>query len=311
MSPRTLRILLVLIGIAFVALTAWSLRYFAGTQPLAPLTQGYNQPGLGGIGLLATDVVVVGHSAGRRRWRMAAGTVTFSRDRRSLTVEGIRNGLLYDRLGKPQVSLSAARAAYQTPFGAMGFSSGANLRLDGQIRATILAAPRPILVTQSLVWDSFRNQISSPTPVSVTLPRLTVTAGSGTYALPPGLSPMEPRGTLTLTGNVRAILPHLSVSAGNAIYAPPPGTSAPASQGVLTAEGGVRGILQSARGTTLLSCPGLTWDGARDLAHSLGPVTVQIPGGSGTAADVVANTKTGDLTTHGFRGTFVLSGEVQ
>ena len=311
MSLRTVRTLLVVVGITFVVLTAWSLRFFAGTEALASLTQGYAQTGLGEIGLQATDVIVVGHAGGRRRWRMAAGTVTFSRDRRSLTVEGIRNGLLYDGRGKPQVSLSAAHAAYQTPFGAMGFSSGANLRMDGRIRATVLAAPQPVLVTQSLTWDSFRSQISSPTPVSVTLPRLTVTAGSGAYSLPPGMSPTEPRGTLTLTGNVQAVLPHLSVSAGNAVYTPPPGRSTPATQGTLTASGGVRAALQSTRGTTLLSCPGLTWDGAHDLAHSLGPVTVQIPGGNGTAADVLANTKTSDLTAHGFKGTFRLSGEVQ
>lgn len=247
---------------------------------MASLTQNYAQPGLGGIGLQATDVLVVGHSHGRRRWRMAAGTVTFSRDRRSLTVEGIRDGLLYDGQGKPQVALSAAHAAYQTPFGALGFASGANLHLNGHIRATILAAPRPVLVTQNLQWESLRNLVSSPTPVTVTLPRLSVTAGSGTYALPPNVSPTEPRGTLTLTGGVQATLPHLSVSAGNAVYLPPAGASAPAAQGTLTANGGVHATLRSTRGTALLSCPGLIWDGAHDLAHSLGRLTCRSPAGT-------------------------------
>ena len=312
MSLRTLRTLLVLLGIAFVVLTAWSLRYFAGVSPLAALTQNYAQPGLGGIGLQATDVLVVGHSGGRRRWRMAAGMVTFSRDRRSLTVDGLRNGLLYDERGKPLVALTAGRAAYATPFGALGFSSGANLRLEGRITARVLAEPKPVLQTQSLAWDSFRNQISSTTPITVTLPRLTVTAGNGTYAVSPGASATSARGTLTLGGGIQASLPRMTVSAGTAVYAPPALASAPASQGTLTAGGGVHATLHSARGVTLLSCPGLTWDGGRDLARNVGPVSAQIPGAAGTATatDVQANTKTGDLTGHGFRGTFGVSSEV-
>ena len=100
MSLRSLRLLLGLVGIAFVGLTAWSLRYFSRYQPLTAFGQDYAQPGLGQIGLEANDVLVVAHEDGQRRWRVSARTLTFSRDRRTVSVDGIRQGLLYDTDGR-------------------------------------------------------------------------------------------------------------------------------------------------------------------------------------------------------------------
>src|ERR1700712_4906365 len=132
MSIGRLRTLLVLVGIAFVGLTAWSLRFFSRYQPLAMLATGYAQPGLGQIGLQAHDVIVVGNEGGQRRWRMTAGVVTFSRDRRSLTVQDIRQGLFYDVHAHPVVSLTARHAMYLTPLGSLGFgyATAGTLRLD-------------------------------------------------------------------------------------------------------------------------------------------------------------------------------------
>lgn len=275
-SPRNLRTLLVLVGIAFVGLTAWSLRYFSRYQPLAALTHNYAQPGLGQIGLQADDVLVIGHDRGRRRWRMAARRVTFSRDRRSLSIDGIRQGLLYDKTAKPLVSVTAGHASYQTIFGSFSASSSGTLRMDGGIHAVVLTPQRPILQAQALLWNSLQNQMSSPVPVTVTLPRLSVTAGNALYALPAGAAPAAAQGTLNLGGGIHA-------------------------------------VLHSPRGLTTLNCPGLTWNGRDNLARSLGPVTAQIPGGLGmaTAADIQADTKTGNLTGHGFAGTLRLSTEVQ
>lgn len=145
MSLRTLRILLLVVGIAFVGLTAWSLRFFSRYQPLAALTKNYTQAGLGQIGLQASDVLVVGHDAGRRRWQMAARTVTFSHDRHALSVDGIRQGLLFDRQAHPMISLTAGHAVYQTPFGTIGASvATGTLRMDGGILAVVLTPDKPI-----------------------------------------------------------------------------------------------------------------------------------------------------------------------
>lgn len=323
MSLRSLRTLLVFLGIAFVGLTAWSLRFFARYQPLASLSPNAVPPELGGIGLQAKDVLVIGHQAGRRRWRIAAGAITFSSDRRSLAVDDIRQGLFYDADARPLVSLTAHRAAYQTMFGSLGYgyANTGTLRLDGGVYAVILSAERPVLQSQSLIWDSLRSQMTSPGALTATLPHLTVTAGNAAYALPVGGVAGAARGTLTLGGGIHAALPRLSVTAGDATYAPPAGTAAsPAgggmaqsAHGTLTLTGGVQAQVHSARGPTSLSCPGLTWNGAQNVARSLGLVTAQIPGGLGeaTAGEAEVDTKTGNLTMRGIQGTMRLSPEVQ
>ena len=276
MSLRHLRLLLSLLGIAFVGLTAWSLQYFSRYQPLTSLAQTYLQPGLGQIALQATDVLVVAHEGGRRRWRVSAKTLTFSRDRRTVSVDGIRQCLLYDAQGRPEASLIAGHAVYQTQFGPVGDAAAGTLRMTTQIRAVLLDTQRPVLMAESLAWDSQRNELSSPEPLTATLPRLSVTAGNAVYDLPPG------------------------------------GVSG-AAQGMLRLGGGIRAVVHSPRGLTALSCPGLTWDAAKNLARSLGTVTAQIPGdlGVATAAEAVVNTQSGDLTTHGFAGTLRLPNEVQ
>lgn len=276
MPLRDLRLLLSLLGIAFVGLTAWSLHYFSRYQPLTSLAQGYVQPGLGQIALQATDVLVVAHEGGRRRWRVSAQTLTFSRDRRTVSVDGIRQGLLYDGQGRTEASLTAGHAVYQTTFGPISDSAAGTLRLDTQIRAVLLTAQHPVLQAQTLVWNSLNNRLSSPSPLT-------------------------------------AILPRLSVKAGNADYDLPPGGTTNAAQGTLRLGGGIHAVVHSTRGVTTLSCPGLTWDAARNLAQSLGPVTAQIPGGWGTAtaASVAVDTRQGNLTGQGFRGTLRLPREVQ
>jgi len=270
MSLRGLRLLLSLVGIAFVGLTAWSLRYFSRYQTLTGFGQNYAQPGLGQIGLEASDVLVVAHEGGRRRWRVSARTLTFSRDRRSVSADGIRQGILYDTGGKPEVSLNAGHALYETPFGQIGASAG-TLRVDRGVRAVLFSPQRPVLTSQALVWDSGRGQLASPGPLTAVVPRLSVTAGNGSYDKPPGAVSEATRGTLRLGGSVHA-------------------------------------LLRSPRGLVTLDCPGLLWDAARDTAQSQGLVTALIPGDRGTAtvAAAEANTRTGDLTLHDFRGTLRL-----
>jgi len=269
-SPGALRLLLGLVGATFVGLTAWSLRYFSSSQPLSAFGSGYAQPDLGQIGLVASDVLVVVHERGRRRWRVSAGTLTLSRDRRTVSVNGIRQGMLYDAGGKPEVSLTAGHALYQVPFGQIGVAALGTLRVDRGVRAVLLsAAQRPVLTSQALVWDSMRSELTSPGQVTAAVPKLSVTAGSGTYDKPAGAAVSSTgRGTLRLGGSVHA-------------------------------------LLHSPRGLVTLDCPGLVWDAALDTARSQGPVTALIPGDRGTAtADAIeADTRTGDLTVHGLRGT--------
>ena len=105
-------------------------------------------------------------------------------------------------------------------------------------------------------------------------------------------------------------MPKLTVTAGSASYTSPPGSPL---HGVLRLGGGVHARFASSRGQADLTCPGLTWSADGQSAQTLGAVTALIPGGLGTAtaADISVNTRTGDMTSHGFRGTLRLSQEVQ
>ena len=276
MRLRDLRLLLSLLGIAFVALTAWSLHYFSRYQPLTSLAQNYVQPGLGQIALQASDVLVVAHEGGRRRWRVSARTLTFSRDRRTVSVDGIKQGLLYDERGRPEAALTAGHAVYQTTFGPISSAAAGTLQMDTQIRAVLLNAQRPVLQTQVLTWDSLRGELSSPGPLTATVPRLSVTAGNATYNAPPG-------------------------GAAGTVH------------GILRLGGGIQAVVHSPRGLTTLSCPGLTWDASGYSVRSLGPVIAQIPGGWGTAtaSAIQVDTRQGNLTGQGFQGTLRLPSEVQ
>lgn len=278
MSPGGQRLLLGFVGGAFIGLTAWSLRFFSQAQPLAAFGAGYTQPGLEQVGLKASGVLVVASERGRRRWRASATTLTLSRDRRTANVDGIRQGTLYDADGKPEVSLEAGHALYAVPFGQIGTPAAlGTLRVDGGVRAVLLsAAQKPVLTSAAFLWDPLRSELSSPGTVTAAVPKLSVTAGNGSYDKPAGPASSAGRGTLRLGGDVHA-------------------------------------LLHSPRGLVMLNCPGLLWDAARDTAQSQGPVTALIPGDRGlaTAAAVEANTQTGDLTVHDFKGTFRLPAGVE
>ena len=272
MRLRSPRVLLACIGVAFAVLLVLSQSYFARYQPLTALSGGLTGA-TGQIALEADDVQVIGHDAGKVRWRMAARTVTLSRDRRVITITGIHRGDLYAADGHPAAALTASQAIYETPFGMVGLGSAGYLRVTGRVEAHVLSAAHPDLSTEQLVWNSQSNALSCPGSVTAALPKLSVTAGSAEYDSPPG---------------------------------------APA-HGTMHLSGGVQARFDSARGTATLDCPGLTWNADQQTAQTVGPVTARIPGGLGTAsaADIQVNTHTGDLTGHGFRGTLILSHEVQ
>ena len=273
MFLRNPRVLLVCVGIAVAVLSAVSLRYFSQSQPLEVFSNGALTGEAGQIALEADDVQVVGRSLGKPRWRMAAQTVTLSRDRRVVTINSIRHANLYAADGRPAVALTARQATYETPFGVLGLGSEGFLRVSGNVRATVLTAAHPSLSTQQLVWDNQTNSLNCP-------------------------------------GAVTAALPKLVVTAGNAAYDSPPGTPA---QGVMRLGGGVHALFNSPRGLWTLDCLGLTWNASSQTAQTTGPITARIPGGLGTAsaADMEVNTRTGNVTGHGFQGTMLQSREVQ
>ena len=263
---------MVCLGLTIAVLAAASLRWFSSYQPLSALGGGLLNGG-NQFALEADQVQVVGRSGGTVRWRMRAQRVALSSDRRTITVAGIRQGTLYGEAGRPSVLVSADRAVYATPFGSLGSGTAGDLSVSGHVTAHVLSAEHPALHTEQMDWNTASSVLTCPVAVTARLPKLTVTAGNAAYTSPPG-SPLH---------------------------------------GVLRLSGGVHARFDSTRGLADLTCPGLTWSADGQSAQTLGAVTALIPGGFGTAtaADITANTHTGDLSGHGLRGTLHLSSEVQ
>ena len=270
---RNPRVILACIGILFAVLASASLRYFFQTQTLTAFPNAEQMGGPEQAALEADNVQVVGRSKGKVRWRVAARIATLSQDRHSISVSGIHRGGMYAADGRPVVTLMADHASYATPFGVLGMSSMGTLRVDGHVQASVVSAAHPSLRTEQILWDAASN-------------------------------------TLTCPGSVMAAMPKLNVTAGNASYASPP--DAPA-RGLMHLGSGVHARFDSTRGVAVFDCPGLSWSADKQAAQTLGPVTARIPGGLGTATatDIEVNTRTGDLSGHGFRGTLRLSPEVQ
>lgn len=165
------RILIVLLALALGGLTVWSLRYFGQYQPFANfLSQGNGR--VGSVGVQVQGATVVGRSRGKPRWRIVCRTITFSRDWRQVTVDGISKGVLYDPQGRPNVRVSAGRASYDSSYDVLGQTQLGTglLRLDGGVRATMPARPGWSLAAPGLLWDSSRGQARCLGQVSARYP---------------------------------------------------------------------------------------------------------------------------------------------
>lgn len=197
------RILVVLLALALGGLTVWSLRYFGRYQPFANFLN-QSSSGLSQVGVQVQGATVIGRDRGKPRWRITCRTITFSRDWRQVTVDGITNGVLYDPVGRPNVRVVAAHASYESPVGLLGeqIAGMGLLRLDGGVRATMPARPGWALATSGLVWDASRNQARCVGVVTARYPGGAATASDalvnmrtgdlilhnlrGTLQIPPG-----------------------------------------------------------------------------------------------------------------------------
>ncbi len=187
--------------IAFVGLSAWSLRFFARYQPLAGLMAGPS--GLDQIGLQVHGAEVTGRVAGRRRWRVAARLITFSRNQRQVAVEGVRRGLLFDAQEKPLAALSAGGVVYQSPNPVFTGTTQGFLLVSGGIRAKLLQTYGPLLSAVGLTWNPAQNLVQSQGAVTARFPSRHGTALGGAQMVADGVQWDTGRDTLQSPGHVR------------------------------------------------------------------------------------------------------------
>lgn len=156
MRLRDGRLAVIAVALVIAGATVWSMHRFQRYQPFANLAGGTQPGGLARISLLIQDATVTGREDGLRRWQLSCDAITFSRDRREVAVDGIRNGLLYDKRGTKLVSVTASHARYSTPYGDLIASQapiGGTLKLFGGIQATTLGTSRFHLTSDRLNWD--------------------------------------------------------------------------------------------------------------------------------------------------------------
>lgn len=160
-----------LLALALGGLTVWSLRFFGRYQPFANFLN-QNSRGLGQVGVQVRGATVIGRDRGRPRWRIVCRTITFSRDWRQVSLDGVTEGVLFDPAGRPNINVSAAHASYDSPVGLLGeqIAGVGLLRLDGGVRATMPARPGWALATPGLVWDASRSQARTVGVVSTRYP---------------------------------------------------------------------------------------------------------------------------------------------
>ncbi|MGC8834343.1 MAG: LPS export ABC transporter periplasmic protein LptC, partial [Armatimonadota bacterium] len=107
---------------------------------------------------------IVLKSKGNRLWEMDADSIEVSQDRRTTTMDGLKNGRLY-KGGKPVVTLTAARAVYDSQTRA--------LRVFGGVTAT--TASGLILTTDVVEWSEKSRRLICPGKVVVRTKEATIT----------------------------------------------------------------------------------------------------------------------------------------
>jgi hypothetical protein len=162
---------LIALTVAALAVTVWSYQYFGKYQPFASLMNQQNGSPFSQIGLTIDNASIVVRSGGKRRFQVAAREVTYSRDHRIITVDTLRNGLLYDANERPQVKFDAGRIVYETPSGDISTTAGAYVQLTGGIDATTYTPNGPRLRADQLSWNAVKSQVVVPGQVDITFAR--------------------------------------------------------------------------------------------------------------------------------------------
>lgn len=160
---------LVLLIVLAVALTTYLYRYYGRYQPFADLvSQSVAQSS--DIGIEINDASIVVRSHGHSRLHVSAGKIEFSRDRRTITIDNLHDGVLYDNAGRPAVRVAAGEVVYTTPTADLSDTTDSSLRLTGGVTASTVHSGGPTISTDDVVWNAYRKTVTTARPVRITFP---------------------------------------------------------------------------------------------------------------------------------------------
>jgi lipopolysaccharide export system protein LptA len=186
--------------LVLIGFSAWSLHFFARYQPLAGLMA--SSP-LDQIGLQVHHAEVTGRVAGRRRWRVKADLITFSRDQRQVAIAGLQQGRLYNAQGRPLVALSAGSIVYQSPNPVFTGTTQGFLQVNSGVQARLIQVNGPQINATGLTWNPVQNLVQSQGAVTVRFPAQHGTALGGAQMVADGVQWDSNKDILQSQGHVR------------------------------------------------------------------------------------------------------------
>ena len=166
---RNTQTALILLAVVVAVVTIWSYRSLGRYRPFADLMNP-QMNSMGEMELQVSEATVTGRTAGAVRWRVKAKTISVSRDRYTVTADGIHDGYFYDTHERPIVRMSAMHASYQSPGGLLGTTPSSLLQLSGGVQALVLKPGGPTFQTESLVWDERNHLVQAPGEATAVFP---------------------------------------------------------------------------------------------------------------------------------------------
>ncbi|MEO7718134.1 MAG: LPS export ABC transporter periplasmic protein LptC [Capsulimonas sp.] len=166
---RNTQTLLLLLAIVVAGVTIWSYKTLGRYQPFADLMNPRRNP-MGEMQLQISNAIVTGRDEGKVKWRVKAKAIFVSRDRYTVTADGIHDGFFYDDNERPILQMSARTATYQAPGGFGAEAAFSSLQLNGGIEARVLKAGGPTFRTDSLIWNGQKHLVQAPGQVTAIFP---------------------------------------------------------------------------------------------------------------------------------------------
>lgn len=161
---------LILLTVAAIAVTVWSYHYFGKYRPFASILDQESNPAFAQIGMTVNDAQIQVRAGGKRKFRVSARRVSYSRDHRVIVLDGLSNGVLYDNHEQPRMKFDAGQVIYRTPVGEVSTAEGATVHLIGGVDATTYASGGTRISTDQIFWDSNQSYVEAPDSVNIVFP---------------------------------------------------------------------------------------------------------------------------------------------
>jgi LPS export ABC transporter protein LptC len=142
---------------AVAVLVALAVASFVWMKEYQPVSHNAFSPVMPSIALRLEAARLAGRSHGRASWRFDAESVEVSRDRSVTILTGIRNGVVCDRAGAPQLFVTARRAVYRPLTEDILVEGGAKVGTREHLA----------IGSERLIWNGKEQRLTCPQRVTI------------------------------------------------------------------------------------------------------------------------------------------------